>query len=321
MNYLWKHNRRFNTYPDYMRRIFGTRVQKVAVDAGFTCPNRDGKAGSGGCTFCRNDAFNPSYCGSSRTIRQQLQEGKEFHKTRYKSATKYVAYFQAYSNTYKPLGKLKEIYQQALDEEEVVGLVIGTRPDCINDLMLDYFQSLSEKAFVVIEYGIESIYNKTLNRINRGHLFEDSVHAIKRTALRGIRTGGHMIFGLPGESIDEMIDSAKVISMLPLDSVKFHQLQIMKNTKMAEEYKEHPEYFQFLPGIDDYLEFMVEYIENLNPSFVVERIAGETPPRFNVRIPWDLRYDQILVKFENLLAEKDTWQGRKWEIQNSKIEN
>ena len=320
MNYPWKHNRRFNTYPDYMRRIFGARVQKVAVDAGFTCPNRDGKAGTGGCTFCNNDAFNPSYCGSSRPIRQQLREGKEFHKTRYKSATKYVAYFQAYSNTYKPLGKLKKIYQEALDEEEIVGLVIGTRPDCIDDLMLDYFQSLSEKVFVVIEYGIESIYNKTLNRINRGHLFEDSVHAIKRTALRGIRTGGHMIFGLPGESIDEMIDSAKVISMLPLDSVKFHQLQIMKNTEMAEEYKEHPEYFQFLPGIDDYLEFMVEYIENLNPSFVVERIAGETPPRFNVRIPWDLRYDQILVKFENLLAEKDTWQGRKWDIQNSKIE-
>jgi radical SAM protein (TIGR01212 family) len=295
-----------------MRRIFGTRVQKVAVDAGFTCPNRDGIVGTGGCTFCNNDAFNPSYCSSSMPIRKQLQDGKEFHKTRYKSATKYVAYFQAYSNTYKPLDELRRICHEALEEEEIVGLVFGTRPDCIDDRKLDYFQSLSERFFIVIEYGIESIYNKTLQRINRGHSFEDSVNAIEKTALRGIRTGGHLIFGLPGESIREMLDSAQVLSLLPLDSIKFHQLQIMKDTRMAEEYKEHPEYFHFLPGIEAYLDFMVDYIENLNPSFVVERIAGETPPRFNTRIPWDLRYDQILVMFEKLLEKKDTWQGRKW---------
>jgi radical SAM protein (TIGR01212 family) len=312
MIYPWKHNRRFNSYPDCMRRIFGTRVQKVAVDAGFTCPNRDGKVGTGGCTFCNNDAFNPSYCNASRQIRQQLRDGKEFHKTRYRSATKYMAYFQAYSNTYKPLDELRKIYQEALDEEDIVGLVIGTRPDCIDDYKLDYFQMLSEKAYIVLEYGIESVYNKTLRRINRGHTFEDLVKALEKTAHRGIKTGGHMIFGLPGESMEEMLDSARVISKLPLHSVKFHQLQIIKNTRMAEEYHEHPEYFQFLPGIDTYLEFMVEYIENLNPFFVLERIASETPPRFNVRIPWDLRYDQILLRFENLLEEKDTWQGKKW---------
>ncbi len=311
-DYPWKSSRRFNSYPDYMRKVFGTRVQKVAVDAGFTCPNRDGKVGTGGCTFCNNDAFNPSYCSSSISIRQQIRDGKEFHKTRYKSATKYVAYFQAYSNTYKPLEELRRIYQEALEEEGIVGIVLGTRPDCIDDRMLDYFQLLSEKVFVVVEYGIESVYNKTLKRINRGHSFEDSAQAIEKTALRGIRTGGHMIFGLPGERVEEILGSAAVISMLPLDSVKFHQLQIMKDTKMAEEYQEHPEHFHFLPGIDDYLEFMVEYIENLNPSFVVERIAGETPPRYNTRIPWDLRYDQILVKFEKLLEEKDTFQGKKW---------
>ena len=227
-----------------------------------------------------------------------------------------MAYFQAYSNTYKPLDELRKIYQEALDEEGIVGLVIGTRPDCIDDHMLDYFQTLSEKTYVVVEYGIESVYNKTLKRINRGHTFEDSVEALERTAQRGIKTGGHMIFGLPGESMEEMLDSARVISKLPLHSVKFHQLQIMKDTRMAEEYNEHPEYYQFLPGIDAYLEFMVEYIENLNPLFVLERIAGETPPRFNVRIPWDLRYDQILVKFENLLEERDTWQGKKWVAQH-----
>jgi radical SAM protein (TIGR01212 family) len=312
MNYPWKHSRRFNSYPDYMRSLFGTRVQKVAVDAGFTCPNRDGKVGTGGCTFCDNDAFNPSYCGAYKPIRQQIAEGKAFHKTRYKSATKYMAYFQTYSNTYKPLDELENIYRQALDEEGIVGIVIGTRPDCVDDHMLDYFQLLSEKTYIVIEYGIESVYNKTLQRINRGHSFEDLVEALEKTSMRGIRTGGHMIFGLPGERMEEMLDSAKVISRLPLNSVKFHQLQILKNTRMAEEYKEHPEYFQFLPAIEEYLEFIVKYVENLNPSFVLERIAGETPPRFNVRIPWDLRYDQILVKFEKLLEERDTWQGKKW---------
>ncbi|MBN2214222.1 MAG: TIGR01212 family radical SAM protein [Bacteroidales bacterium] len=319
MKYPWKHNRRFNSYPDYMRKVFGTRVQKVAVDAGFTCPNRDGKAGTGGCTFCNNDAFNPSYCSASKPVRQQLRDGKEFHKTRYRSATKYMAYFQAYSNTYKPLEELRRIYQEALDEEDIVGLVIGTRPDCIDDQMLDYFRMLSEKKYIVIEYGIESVYNKTLKRINRGHTFEETAEALMKTAQKGIKTGGHMIFGLPGESMEEMLDSAEVISKLPLHSVKFHQLQIMKGTVMAKEYLEHPECFHFLPKIEAYLEFIVQYTENLNPSFILERIAGETPPRFNVRIPWDLRYDQILVKFENLLEERDTWQGKKWMAQRKNI--
>ncbi len=315
MIYPWQHSRRFNSYPDYMRKVFGTRVQKVAVDAGFTCPNHDGKVGTGGCTFCNNDAFNPSYCSASKPIRQQLQDGMKFHKTRYRSTRKYIAYFQAYSNTYKPLNELERIYQEALDEEDIVGLVIGTRPDCIDESLLDYFRLLSEKAYLVIEYGIESVYNKTLQKINRGHTFEDSVEALEKTAQRGILAGGHMIFGLPGEKREEMLDSARIISELPLHSVKFHQLQIMKNTRMAEEYNEHPERFYFLPDIEDYLEFMVQYIEHLNSSFILERIAGETPPRFNVRIPWDLRYDQILVKFEKLLEERDTWQGKKWTAQ------
>jgi radical SAM protein (TIGR01212 family) len=315
MIYPWQHSRRFNAYPDYMRKVFGTRVQKVAVDAGFTCPNRDGNVGTGGCTFCNNDAFNPSYCSASKPVRQQLQDGKEFHKTRYRSAKKYMAYFQAYSNTYKPLNELKRIYEEALSEEDIVGLVIGTRPDCIDESLLDYFQLLSEKVYLVIEYGIESVYNKTLQRINRGHTFEDSVKALEKTSQRGILTGGHMVFGLPEEKRDEILDSARIISELPLHSVKFHQLQIMNNTRMAEEYSQHPERFHFLPVIEDYLEFMVQYIENLNPSFVLERIAGETPPRFNVRVPWDLRYDQVLVKFEKLLEERDTWQGKKWPAQ------
>lgn len=312
MKYPWGHSRRFNTYAEYMRTVFGTRVQKVAIDAGFTCPNRDGKVGTGGCTYCDNNAFNPSYCRKSDSVEKQLKEGIQFHKTRYRSALKYLAYFQAYSNTYKPLDELKMLYDQALGENDIVGLVIATRPDCIDEKVLDYFAMLAEKKYVVIEYGIESVFDRTLEYINRGHSFEESVYALEQTAIRGIRTGAHMIFGLPGESVDEMLYSAEIISKLPLHSVKFHQLQIMKNTKMAAEYSEHPDIFKFLPGIDEYLDFMVTYIEKLNPAFILERIAGETPPRFNERIPWDLRYDQVLRKFEKLLEEKDSWQGKRW---------
>ena len=312
MKYPWGHSRRFNTYADYMRTVFGTRVQKVAVDAGFTCPNRDGKVGTGGCTYCDNNAFNPSYCRKSDSVKKQLKEGIQFHKTRYRSALKYLAYFQAYSNTYKPLNELKLLYEQALGENDIVGLVVATRPDCIDEKVLDYFALLAENKYIVIEYGIESVFNKTLEYINRGHTFEETIYALEQTALRGIRTGAHIIFGLPGESLEEMLYSAEIISRLPLHSVKFHQLQIMKNTKMADEYRQHPENFKFLPGIDEYLDFMVTYIEKLNPAFILERIAGETPPRFNERIPWDLRYDQVLSKFEKLLEEKDTWQGKKW---------
>ena len=312
MKYPWGHSRRFNAYPEYMRNIFGSRVQKVAIDAGFTCPNRDGSTGTGGCTFCSNDAFNPSYCSATKPIQQQIREGIEFHHGRYRKALKYIAYFQAYSNTYKPLDELKKLYSQALEIDDVIGLIIGTRPDCIHDEMLDYLQQLSENTFLVIEYGIETINNKTLERINRGHTFEDAVAAIEKTVARNIRTGAHFIFGLPGELREEMINSIGIISTLPLHAVKFHQLQIFKGTRMADEYRENPEKFQLFNDLDDYLEFISVCIENLNPDFVVERIAGEAPPRYCEGIVWDLRNDQILVRFEKLLEKKNTWQGKKW---------
>ncbi len=318
MNYPWGNHRRFNAYPEYMRKLFGSRIQKVAIDAGFTCPNRDGTLGNGGCSFCSNDAFNPSYCSVDKSIRQQILEGIEFHSTRYRKALKYIAYFQAYSNTYKPLQELKKMYTEALNEENVIGIIIGTRPDCVNDAMLDYFQELSLRTYLVIEYGIESVYNKTLQRINRGHTFEDAAKAVEETASRGIRTGGHFIFGFPGESREEMIQSVDTISNLPLNAVKFHQLQIFKGTGMAQEYREHPENFELFTELDEYLEFMTVCIENLNPGFVVERIAGEAPPRYCDGTIWDLRNDQILVKFEKLLEKKNTWQGKKWiEKQNA----
>jgi radical SAM protein (TIGR01212 family) len=313
MNYPWGNSRRFNAYPDYLKSIFGSRVQKVTIDAGFTCPNRDGTRGTGGCSFCSNDAFSPSYCNPGKPVRQQIKEGIEFHQKRYKSATRYLAYFQAYSNTYKSIDELKAIYNEALNEENIAGIVMGTRPDCIDDEKLDYFRELSAKIYLVLEYGIESVYNKTLYRVNRGHTFEKTIAALEKTADRGIRTGGHMIFGLPGESREETLKSAEIISTLPLNTIKFHQLQIIRGTKMADEYLDNPGNFQLFETIDEYLEFVVKYLEQLNPAIVVERIAGETPPRFNKGIHWGTRYDQILVKLEKMLEEKDTWQGKKWE--------
>jgi radical SAM protein (TIGR01212 family) len=309
MIFPWGHNRRFNSYTNYLRELFGFRVQKVSVHAGFTCPNRDGTKGTGGCTFCNNDAFNPSYCRAEKPIKQQILEGILFHQKRYKTADKYLAYFQAFSNTYKPLEDLQEIYNQALENERVIGLVVGTRPDCIDKEKLEYFKKLAEDYYVVIEYGIESCNNNTLKRINRGHTFEETVKAINETSAIGIRVGAHMIFGLPGESKEEMLDSAKIISRLPLNNIKFHQLQIVKETVIAEKYKKYPDEF-YIFGIEEYIDFMVNYLELLNPAFIVERIAGEVPPRYNSGKQWGLRYDQILSLLEKRLEERNTWQGR-----------
>lgn len=312
--YPWGHQRRFNSYAEYFKREFGGRVQKLAIDAGFTCPNRDGTKGRGGCTYCDNDAFNPSYCHPEKSILKQIEEGIEFHARRYRRASRYLAYFQPYSNTYAPLKKLKEMYSQALAFPEILGLVIGTRPDCIDEEKLEYFSDLSKSHYIMLEYGIESCYNRTLNRINRGHTFEDTRAALEMTSRYGIKTGVHMIFGLPGESKDEMMLEAEILSALPVNNIKFHQLQIIKGTRMAEEFNSRPEDF-IVFSLHDYLEFIIDFIERLNPSIVIERFAGEVPPRFLAGPGWDLiRNDQLLVKVENRLVERETWQGRKFKI-------
>lgn len=310
MNYPWNHNRRFNAYANYFRNQFGQRVQKLSIDAGFTCPNRDGKVGTGGCTYCNNDAFNPSYCQPHKPVIQQIEEGIEFHARRYRRAENYLAYFQAFSNTYAPLNDLKQIYNQALRHPLISGLVIGTRPDCMDEEKLDYFAELSQQKYLIIEYGIESCYDKTLKRINRGHNFETLVKMLELTASKGIKTGGHLIFGLPGETKQEMLAEAEIISNLPLNNIKFHQLQIIKGSMMETDYKQQPENYTFFQ-LEEYIEFMVDFLEKLNPAFVVERFAGEVPPRFLAGPGWGLiRNDQILQKIEKRLEEKDSWQGK-----------
>lgn len=306
----WFDQRRFNSYAGYIRQRFGQRVQKLTIDAGFTCPNRDGLLGRGGCTYCNNDSFNPSYCSPKKPITQQLDEGIDFHAFRYRRAKDFLAYFQAYSNTYAPLHKLKEIYGEALSHPKVIGIILGTRPDCVDDEKLDYLAEISKEYYVSVEYGVESTNNETLRRINRGHNFEKSVWAIEESAKRGLDVGAHFILGLPGETKEDLIKQVDIINTLPITSIKFHQLQIVKNTVMAKQYADNPKDFNLFTR-EEYLELMVTIIERLNPSIVVERFTSEVPPQFLIAPIWGKeRADQILQKFEKMLQERDSWQGK-----------
>ena len=310
--------RRYNSYSNYFQKQFGCRVQKLSINAGFSCPNRDGTIGTGGCTFCNNDAFVPSYCNPKKGIRQQIEDGITFHQRKSKLSSRYLAYFQAYSNTYKTLEELKCIYQQALAFPEIAGLIIGTRPDCIDEPLLHYLNGIQKTHYVMLEYGIESTYDETLKRVNRGHDFATSEKAIRLTAQYGIPCGGHFIFGLPGETKDMMLNAADIIAQLPLTTIKFHQLQIFKGTKMAEEYQQHPELFHLF-DLEEYIDFVIDFSERLNPEIVIERFAGEVPPRFLASKPWmNLRYDKVLNRIEKRMEERDTWQGKKTEVRSKK---
>lgn len=309
MTYPWGHNRRHNSLAEYMKKKFGERVQKLTLDTGFTCPNRDGSKGTGGCTFCNNDAFNPSYCIPSKPIAAQLMEGTYYYSKRYKGVTRFLAYFQAYSNTYKSLDELDALYTEALRFPGVIGLVIGTRPDCVDDRLLDYLAELSQRCYLVIEYGVESCYNETLKRVNRGHTLGDSVNAIEHTAARGIRQGVHFIIGLPVEDRSAILGAFRLVSEWPVNQVKLHQLQIVKGTKMEEDYRNDPGSFHIF-SLEEYLDIVVEVVENLNPAFVIDRVACEVNPGFLVSPDWKLRYDQVLLRFEALMEERNTWQGR-----------
>jgi radical SAM protein (TIGR01212 family) len=301
--------RPFNAFADYCKQKYGERLQKISIDAGFTCPNRDGTAGTGGCTYCDNNAFNPSYCLPSKPIHQQLEEGIEFHLKRYRRANKYIAYFQPYSNTYASLDHLKKLYEQALAHPLVAGLSIGTRPDCIDEEKLDYLKFLSAKYIISIEIGIESCYDETLIRINRGHNFGKTIEAIELIRKYQLFCGGHIIFGLPGENIEMMLAEADILSALPINMLKFHQLQIIRNTLMETEYKQNPEnFYEF--SLEAYIEFIIDFLERLSPEIIIERLAGEVPPRYMLNDNWGrLRYDQVLNMIEKRMGERNSRQG------------
>ncbi len=330
---LFLPGKRYNAYVDFFRRRYGARLQKVVIDAGFTCPNRDGKLSRGGCTFCDNAAFHPGYSIPGKSIPDQISEGVEFHRGRYRSVGAYLAYFQSYSNTYASLERLREVYLAALSHPLVVGIVIGTRPDCVDEEKLDFLSDLAcgkvlqgwertiqrtssseplklSAPIVIIEYGVESCYDQTLKRVNRGHDFASAARAIGKTAERGLDCGAHFILGLPGETKEMMLDGCDEINSLPLTTVKFHQLQIVRGTAMEREYERVPEDFIRF-GLDEYIDFFVSMLERLRPSLCIERFAGEVPPRFVNETPWGLiRNVELIRLLEARLAERGTWQGR-----------
>ena len=301
---------RYNSYIGYFKKTYGERLQKVVVDAGFTCPNRDGLVGTGGCTYCDNAAFHPGYSTAGIPIHEQIDEGIKFHRVRYRKAEKFLAYFQPYSNTYAPLERLREVYEEALSHPLVAGIVIGTRPDCVDGDKLDYLASLARDHVVVIEYGIESVYDRTLQRINRGHSFEDAVRAVEMTTARGLTQGAHFIFGLPGETVGDMLAYAPIINKMSLHSVKFHQLQIVRGTAMEREFASHPSDFVTF-SLDEYLDFIADLLERLRPDLYIERFAGEVPPRFVNSTPWGLlRNTELIRLLEQRLESRHPCQGR-----------
>ncbi|MBQ8499660.1 MAG: TIGR01212 family radical SAM protein [Bacteroidales bacterium] len=325
--YGFPDGKRYNSFVGYFKRKYGERLQKIVLDAGFTCPNRDGKVGRGGCTYCDNAAFHPAYSTAGKSLHQQMDEGIGFHKVRYRTTEHYLAYFQSFSNTYAPLPRLKQLYEEALAHPQVVGIVIGTRPDCVDEEKLDYLAELSQgkvlkewsrsidgeectAPIVIVEYGIESCYDATLRRINRGHDFETARRAVVMTAGRGLDVGAHFILGLPGETREMMLEGCALINALPLRSVKFHQLQIVKGTGMEQEYSDRPQDFVKFT-LDGYIDFFSDMLERLRPDLYIERIAGEVPPRFVNETPWGLiRNVELLRLLDRRLEERGTWQGR-----------
>ena len=299
---------RYNDFTGFLAGEFPFKVQKISVNAGFTCPNRDGTKGFGGCTYCNNQTFNPAYCRDDRSVTMQLEEGKRFFARKYPQM-KYLAYFQAYTNTYGELELLKRMYEEALAVEGVVGLVIGTRPDCMPDSLLDYLEEVSRRTFLLVEYGIESADDRTLERINRGHSFACTEDAVRRTAARGIRTGGHVILGLPGESREDLIKQAERLSELPLTTLKMHQLQLIRGTRMAHEYALHPEEFHLFSA-DEYIDLVIDYVEHLRPDLILERFVSQSPRELLIAPDWGLKNHEFTDRVKKRMKERDAWQGK-----------
>lgn len=297
----------YTEFSSFLKKHFDGKVQKLSVNAGFTCPNRDGSIGYGGCTYCNNQTFNPDYCATQASVAQQLEEGKAFFARKYPEM-KYLAYFQAYTNTYGELKHLQRLYEEALMVDDVVGLVVGTRPDCVTDELLDYFAELSRAHFVLIEYGVETTNDATLRRVNRGHTYAQAVDAIRRTAERGIPVGAHFILGLPGETWDEIVGQAAEISKLPLDTIKLHQLQIVKGTKMAREFETNPADFRlFTPN--EYAALVADFLEHLATPIAVERFTSQSPKELLLAPDWGLKNYQFVELVKKQLRQRGTYQG------------
>lgn len=307
--YKWGHGRRFNDYPTFIKNFFGGRVQKISVNVGFSCPNRDGSKGTGGCIYCDNKTFKPGYCESEITVKDQITKGKNFFETKYPDM-QFLAYFQSYSNTYAPVSDLKKLYYEAISQPKVIGLVIGTRPDCVNEEVIAMVKEISQSVPVTIEFGIESTKNETLNEINRCHSWEDSVKAVELCYEYGMDVGAHLILGLPGETKEDMLEHASKISALPIKTLKLHQLQVVKNTLLAKQYAKNPGYVKLF-DFEGYLNLVIEFIERLSPDIIIERFVSTSPLDKLIAPRWNkMKNFEIVAKIEKELAKRDTYQGK-----------
>lgn len=299
-------DRRYNSFGSYIKNLFGSKVYKVNVDAGFTCPNRDGTLSTTGCIYCNNDSFRPSSCKPTLSLKEQINNGIEYIKRRYR-ADKFLVYFQPYTNTYAPVHVLENLYKEALSNPLVIGLAIGTRPDTVDEEKITLLENFSKDYFILIEYGMQSMYEKTLEFINRGHDYKTFLNALHMTKDRGIHIGAHIIVGFPTETKDEMLKMADEISTLPIEFLKIHQLQVIKDTPLEIIYKEKPFY---VFGYEEYIDFIVKFLERLSPKIVIQRLFATAPDDILIAPQWGKTRQEILKDIEKRLEMKDTYQGK-----------
>ena len=286
-------------FGQFLNRHFDFKVQKIAINAGFTCPNRDGSKGTGGCTYCNNQTFNPEYCKPQLTISQQLEKGKTFFGRKYPEM-KYLAYFQAYTNTYDELSRLRAMYEEALSVDGVAGIIIGTRPDCMPDELLDYLADLAKRTFVLIEYGAESASDATLRLINRGHTWQDTADAVRRTAARGLLCGLHLILGLPGENEDDMLHTIDCVNELPISTLKLHQLQLIRGTRLARQVADG-EVTVAQWTADEYIDLCIRIIRRLRKDIALERFVSQSPEELLISPRWGLKNYEFTNKLNAAL--------------------
>lgn len=298
-----------NRWGEFLFHQLGCKAQKISINAGFSCPNRDGSKGVGGCTYCNNQTFSPQYAGNGKTISAQLEEGIRFFSHKYPEM-KYIAYFQSYTNTYGKDEDLLAKYREALSYPGVVGLIIGTRPDCMPDSLLDELEKLAKNHFLLIEYGVESTDNDTLCSINRGHSYEEAADTIRRTHSKGIYSGAHIILGLPGESRATILGHATRLSELPLTTLKLHQLQLIRGTRMAEQYVEHPDSFRLYQTAGEYIDLCIDFMERLSPHIIIERFVSQSPKELLIAPDWGLKNHEFTAQLNKRLRERASYQGR-----------
>lgn len=301
----------YNNYNQHLRDRFGARIQKISINAGFTCPNRDGTKGVGGCTFCNNVSFSPDYCLPTKNVVAQMKEGIDFF-SRY-HGQKYLAYFQSFTNTYSSISTLKEYYDSLFELDDVIGIVVATRPDCVTVEMLDYYQELSKEKYVMLEYGIESTLDKTLDRINRGHTYADSVWAVEETHKRNINVGAHLILGLPGETEKDFLLHAHNINKLPLDMIKLHQLQIVRGTLLEKQWNNGTaDVVAF--SMDNYIDLCIRFLEYLKPSIGIERFISQSPKNLLIYPDWGVKNFEFIAKLTKRMKELNTFQSRLYSL-------